>query len=488
MSSASAAPAGRIPTRLAFVHGLGSIAFGVKDNGFSTFLLLFYNQVLGMEASKVSFALMLALMLDAVIDPVVGHLSDRTYTRWGRRLPWLYAAPIPLAFVWYFMWTATGEPSFWGLVLTAMAVRALVSCCEVPSVALVPELTQDYDERSRLMRYRYLFGWLGGLLIMGLAYTVFLSNSMLSADGYRQYGLAGAIMIAATALVSAAGQHRVAARYPATRPERLKLSGAFREIFECFTHPAFIILLIAGALAYTSQGVTFSIANYLYLYVWQMQMTTFDLGALGTINALKLYPFFLFFSVVVTFFTVGPMHRRWGKKATGVTTAVIGMVFWVIPFALRHVGAWWAEGSLPSTVALYGFIFASNVFSVAAMVSTSSMVADVVEASEAETGRRNEGTFFAGNFFMQKCATGLGIFITGLLVDIAGLPEKAVPGQVGEGVIDRLGLGYALIVAVFAILIALVLQRFPITRQDHEARVAALAAARLNPDAEGQHP
>ena len=70
-----------LPTRLKFVHGIGSIAYGVKDNGFSTFLLIFYNQVLGMDAKLVSFALMVALVLDAFADPLIGHLSDRTYTR-----------------------------------------------------------------------------------------------------------------------------------------------------------------------------------------------------------------------------------------------------------------------------------------------------------------------------------------------------------------------------------------------------------------------
>lgn len=479
---------GRVPTRLAAVHGLGSIAYGIKDNGFSTFLLLFYNQVLGMDAKLVSFALMLALVLDAVADPVIGHLSDRTYTRWGRRLPWLYIAPIPLAIAWYFMWSAT-VPSFWGLVLTAMAVRTLVSCCEVPSVALVPELTRDYDERSRLMRFRYLFGWAGGLFIMMLAYSVFLADGMLERGGYQQYGLAGAVLMLGAVVISALGQHRVAAHYPLQRPEPQTMRAAFKEITECLTHPAFVILLIAGALAYTSQGITFSIANYLYLFIWQMQATTFDFGPLGTFNALKFYPFFLFFSVVVTFFTVGGMHRRWGKRATGAVTAVVGMLFWVTPFALRHFGLWWPEGSLMSTAVLFGFVFASNVFSVSAVISAASMVADVVEASEEETGRRSEGTFFAGNFFMQKCATGLGIFITGLLVDFAGVPEKAVPGQVAPEVIDTLALGYSVIVAVFAVAIALVLRRFPITREDHAARVQALsAAARSDPDAGGAHP
>jgi glycoside/pentoside/hexuronide:cation symporter, GPH family len=326
-----------------------------------------------LDATLVGAALALALILDAFVDPVIGHLSDRTYTRWGRRLPWLYLAPWPLALVWYMVWTASAGPDFWTLVLTAMAIRALVSACEVPSVALVPELTRDYDERSRLMRYRYLFGWGGGLLIMTLGYTVFMGDNMLSAEGYRQYGLAGSLMILGAVLVSALGQHRVAAHFPATRPEPQALGSAFREIIETLRHPAFLILLAAGGLAYASQGITFTISNYLYLFVWQMQETTLNLGALGSVNALKVYPFFLFFSVVVTFFTVGPMHKRWGKRSTGVVTAVLGMIFWVTPFILRHFGHWWPEGSLPSTLVLFGFIFASNVFSVAAMISASSM-------------------------------------------------------------------------------------------------------------------
>jgi GPH family glycoside/pentoside/hexuronide:cation symporter len=480
---------GRIPTPFAFTHGLGSIAYGVKDNGFSTFLLLFYNQVLGMDARLVGAALALALVLDAFIDPVIGHLSDRTYTRWGRRLPWLYIAPWPLALAWYMLWSVEGAPGFWQLVVTAMAVRALVSACEVPSVALVPELTRDYDERSRLMRYRYLFGWGGGLFIMTLGYTVFMGDDMLSAEGYYKYGIAGSLMMLGAVVISALGQHKVAAHYPLERPAPQSLGHAFKEIVETLSHPAFLILMAAGALAYTSQGITFTISNYLYLFVWRMQETMLDLGFLGTYNALKIYPFFLFLSVVVTFFSVGPMHARWGKRTTGAVTAFVGMVFWVVPFILRHFGLWWPDGSLPSTLVLFGFIFGSNVFSVAAIVSAASMVADVVEASEEQTGRRSEGTFFAGNFFVQKCATGLGIFFTGFLVQLAGMPEKAVPGQVAESVIDTLALSYSVIVAVFAIGIALILRRFPITRENHAARLSALAAAgRGDPDASGAHP
>lgn len=463
-----AAAEARLPLRLKVYHGLGSIAYGVKDNGFSTFLLLFYNQVLGMDAKLVSLALMLALVLDAFVDPVIGYLSDQTHTRWGRRLPWLYLAPIPLAFAWFALWTpgADAAPGFWHLVIVAVIVRSLVSCCEVPSVALLPELTRDYDERTTLMRYRYLFGWAGGLLMLFLAYDVFLAKSLLQVEGYYQYGLFGGLLMAVTVLVSAAGQHRWAARWPERKPSALRIGTAFREIREALSHPAFLVLLAAGAIAYTSQGVTFSISNYLYIFIWRFSP-----------GAFMLYPWVLFASVVGTFLLVGPAHRRFGKRATAIAGGLIGMAFWVTPFLLRHFGAWPVEGSIASTAGLFVFFFFANLFSVAVMISGGSMIADIVEASEVETGRRSEGTFFAGNFFMQKCATGLGIFVTGLLVDIAGIPEKADPAKVPEAVIDNFSLYYCVLVILFAVVSSLIFRYYPIDRADHEARVAALAGA-----------
>lgn len=468
---------GPLPRRLAFFHGFGSIAYGIKDSGFSTFLLLFYNQVLGMDARMVSLALMVALMVDGVIDPLIGYLSDRTYTRWGRRLPWLYLAPVPLGVMWALLWAEPAQPGFWQLVGIAVSVRMLLSCCEVPSVALVPELTRDYDERTTLMRYRFLFGWGGGLLLLFLAYDVFLKDGLLDPAGYRAYGLFGAVVMTAAVLVSALAQHRRVAGWPPRPTSPFRLSTAFAELKESFSHRAFLILIAGGGLAYTSQGITFSISNYLYLFVWRF--TPADLAV---------YPFVLFAGVVACFLTLGPMHRRWGKRDTAVAAALIGAGLWVTPFFLRLAGLWPEIGTLSSTVPLFVLFFLSNLFSVASMISASSMVADVVEASEEKTGRRSEGAFFAGNMFMQKCATGLGIFFTGQLIAFAGLPEKARPGMVAAEVVDRLALTYAGMVLVFAVLIALVLRHFPITRADHEARLAALAAARTSLDGGGLHP
>lgn len=469
---------GKVPTRLALFNGLGSVAYGIKDNGFSTFLLLFYNQVLGMDSRLVSLALLIALVFDGLIDPVFGHLSDRTYARWGRRLPWLYLAPIPLAIFWIILWSPTGPASFPVLLGTAICARAAVGACEVPSAALVAEITRDYDERTRLTRFRFLFGWGGGLLMLLLAYGVFLPDNMFLRDGYRSFGIAGAVLMLGSVLLSALGQHRTVAHYPAKMPEKTTLGGSMREIFECLGQPAFLVILAAIATAITSQGITFSLSNYLYLFVFQFSPLAF-----------RLYPFLLFASVIGSFLLTGVLHKRWGKRDSGAAAMLVSMVSWVT-MLLLHTSGWWpAGGSTAAMLLVFGFAFVSTMAGVVTSMSVWSMVADVVELSEQQTGRRSEGTFAAGAFFASKCSTGLGIFITGFLLSFAGMPQGAKPGMVDAAVIERLVLSYAGVAAVLGIATALILRRFPITRADHEARLTALdAAARSNPDAAGMHP
>src|SRR3546814_3258120 len=112
------------------------------------------------------------------------------------------------------------------------------------------------------MRYRYLFGWAGGLLMLFLAYDVFLAKSLLAVEGYYQYGLFGGLLMAATVLISAAGQHRWAAPWPDRRPPAFSLGTAFRAIRDSLTHPPFLALLPAGAIAPTNQGTNRTEANH----------------------------------------------------------------------------------------------------------------------------------------------------------------------------------------------------------------------------------
>ncbi|WP_338447424.1 MFS transporter [Pelagerythrobacter marensis] len=474
------AHSGPLPLRIKLANGFGAIAFGVKDNGFSVFLLTFYNLVLGMEAWLVSLALVLALIIDAFVDPVLGNLSDRTYTRWGRRLPWLYIAPIPLGIAWYVLWSppVDGPPSFALLLGMAVLIRLLLSACEVPSAALVPELTRDYDERTTLFRFRYLFGWTGGLALLFLTYSVFLSDGLLDREGYEIYGLVGAVVIVVTTLLSALGQHKFVARYPETKPPSFSVKTAFGEIVESFSERAFLIFALGAVAAYITQGMTFALSNYLFYFVWEF-----------TEGALAIYPFVLLASVVIVFLTLGTLHRRFGKIRVASGATILATVFWLIPYGLRLAGVWPEVGSATSTAMLFAFVLVSNSFTVMVLVSASSMVAEIVEAFEERTGRRAEGAFYSGNWFVQKCATGLGILTAGVIVSLSGLPSDASPGNVAAPVIDSVIVQYCIMIAALGLFSAWWLARFPIDRADHEARLAALdAAARGDLDANTMAP
>jgi GPH family glycoside/pentoside/hexuronide:cation symporter len=127
-------------------------------------------------------------------------------------------------------------------------------------------------------------------------------------------------------------------------------------------------------------------------------------------------------------------------------------------------------------VLVLGTLMLSTGTGVATFILGSAMLADVVEDSEATTGRRNEGLFFAGGFFVQKCTSGLGIFLAGAILAAAGFPKQAHPGAVDPAVLDRLSLIYLGLGALLALAAAAAYLRFPFGRAEHEARIGARPA------------
>jgi GPH family glycoside/pentoside/hexuronide:cation symporter len=467
--------AGPLPGRLKLMHGLGSVAFGVKDGGFSFFLLPFYNLVLGVDAGIVGAALATALVIDAIADPLIGHLCDRTYTRWGRRLPWLYIAPVPLAMAWTLLWSPpfTGVPTFWEIVALAVGVRLLLSACEVPSVSMVPEITGDYVERTTLFRYRYLSGWMGGLAMSVLAFTVFLPTpeSQLQPEGYARFGMVGAVVILVSVIGSALGQHQYLARLPDHAPPPFSLTAAFAEIFDAFRERAFVIFACGALAAHLSSGLALSITLYVTRYVWQFSELAF-----------KLYPVALGLSVVAMFLIVGPLHRRFGKPISGAAGSLVTLAIAATPYLLLLAGLWPTTGSVLSTALFMGFMVAANTAGVVTVISATSMVAEIVEAYEERTGKRAEGTFYAGNWLVTKTATGGGILLTSLIVDLVGLAPGTAQADVAPEMVRNLAIAYLVVATVLAVTAAFWLARFPISRADHEERIAArLQAIRAAP-------
>lgn len=472
----------RLSTGVTLTYGFGSVAYGVKDAGFGTFLLIFYNQVMGVNPGTVGLVIMLALVLDAFVDPAVGLLSDRTRSAWGRRHPWMYASALPIAIGWLLLWNPPAsltEPMklVW-LFVTAVVVRSAVSCYEVPSQALTPELTQDYDERTRITAYRYLFGWIGGLGILILAYRVFLvpsagyPNGLLNPSGYRSLAFASVALMLLAILASALGTHREIGRLPKVDVARQSFRQNLGELWETMHNRGFVVLMLAGVCAYTNQGISYALSTYFYNYVWQ-----FDRAALG------LLPLALFVGAGAAFVIAPRVGKRTSKPRAACAFVLGGVLFHTMPYWLRFAGVLPPLGS-PALVPLLFAIFAvATALSVSSFILGASMMADVVEESQARTGRRNEGVFFAGSFFVQKCTSGIGIAAAGAILILADFPKAAKPGLVPVAAIDRLTLFFILIYAVLALIAAVLFTRFPFGRVEHEARLAKMAVV-ANPPVE----
>ena len=196
MGKIDARPTDALPLKTRLLYGSGTIAFGIKDHGFNALLMLFYNQVVGLPAAWVGSAIMIAMIADALFDPLLGQYSDNVRTRWGRRHPFMYAAALPIALFYLLLWMppemARGAQFAW-LVATAILVRFSISLYEIPSTALLAEFTSDYDERTKLVAARFFFGVCGGIAMTVVTFGYFLRPTAaqpvghLNAGGYVTY-------------------------------------------------------------------------------------------------------------------------------------------------------------------------------------------------------------------------------------------------------------------------------------------------------------
>lgn len=465
------AATGRLPLPIKLSHGLGSVALGVKEAGLTTFFMIYYNQVLGFDPRVVSLVLIGAMFVDALVDPLIGRLSDATRSRFGRRLPWLYIAPLPMAIAWTLLWVSPDvmTHSVVGLALNVIAVRLLVSACEIPSISLVAELTRDYDERTTLMRFRFLFGWIGGLVTTALAYGYFLrssdpdTNGLLDPAGYGAFGLFGAAMILISTVASALGQHRHIVSQPQVAVAPQHGTSMLADIALAFRNPAFVALASGALFVIASYATSIAATNYLMLYVWRL-----------TDSQLSWYPAGLAIAVFGAFLVVGRAHRRFGKRDTAVATIILSAAIGFLPYAARNFG-WWPElASWPSVILLLSFMTLALLGQISASISTASMVAEIVEDHESRHGTRIEGVFFAGYLMVQKLGHALGIFMVGQMVAFAGLHDRMRPEELAPATATAMAWVFALMMLALALLAGLFLRRYGIDRAGHEARLAQL--------------
>ena len=456
-------------------YGFGSVAFGVKDNGFSYLLLIFYNQVVGLPGTLVGVALMITLIWDACIDPVIGQLSDNLRSPWGRRHPFMYAAALPVAISYVALWSPphwNNRALFYYLIGTAIVIRTFISFYEVPSSALAAEFSAGYDERSVLLSYRYFFGWVGGLALNFIAFFFLFTPDkthpvgQLNPIGYAHYGVVGAVVMFVAILVSAAGTHRYIPTLMPPPPRRhLSLVQTVREMAETLSNRSFLFLLVSGIATAMAAGLGASLNNYFNTFFWQFSARQISLFTAG-----------VFLSAIIALPAAPMLSRRFGKRATAMALMVASVTVGIGPLLLRLAGLMPPNHSTALIVTIFCTAIIGTAFGIVSSTMLSSMIADVVEASELKTGRRSEGLFFASSAFVGKAVSGFGILAAATIVEVVHLKAGADPASVPPEVARHLALVYCPTVVGLYAAAFLLLLGYRITRTTHAETLRQLAA------------
>ncbi len=460
--------------RLAF--GVGAVSSGVANQAVSTLCLLFYNQVVGMSPAAVGLALMISLVFDGLWDPAIGLWSDAIRSRIGRRHPFMYTSIVPAACSFWLLWNPPAGLShgagFAYLLATLLAVRLSNSLNEVPSTALAPELAPDYHARTGLLGLRYFWGVLGAMSTSLMAFQVFLSQrhgGVTNRAGYAAYGIAGAVVIGTTILISCLGTSRRAAAHAPQPAMRLHFRDVPSEIRAAFTNRNFAAIMFASLFAGTAAGLTGGLSLYFNLYLWGLSTDDLSVLLLAGLAA-------SFIGVVLA----PIVSRRWGKRPVVIVLFTVSIFTAVLPMAFRLLGLLPGNSWPWLLPLLFVETFIAGTLSLMGLIITTSMLADVVEDNAVRTGRRSEGLFFSANSILGKAVAGIGTLASGLMLTLVEFPHDASPGQVSQHIVHTLGFLYLPAALALSMSSVVSLFYFRIDQAKHEdnlLRLARLSAA-----------
>jgi Na+/melibiose symporter-like transporter len=455
-------------------YGSASIAYGIKNNAFSYLLLIYANQVLGLPGYLASLALAIAMLWDAVSDLLLGHWSDKTSSRLGRRHPFMYAAFFVLPVTFYALFNPVVElndsNTFWYVLTMALLIRTGTTLFEVPSTALLPDLETDYDRRNKWLALRHFFGWTGGNGIHMINFMFWVgAYGVASQAGYSIYGIVGALVIAAAIMVSSMGTQRIAAALPKpVEPFRFRaIKREIQQIFQSVRNKNFAALFFYGL----TVGIAGGLGTALYLY-----NTTYFFGFTGA--QISVTAIGVLASPVIAYWAAPYLGKVFGKKGAAIVAILVNIALYPIPYILLLSG-WWPElGSWLSLYIYSAFIVMEVICGIIGGVLLDSMMADVVEDSELKTQRRSEGLFYAARGFAAKAISAGGIVGAGSIVSIVGLDGVTSVDAVTNEIRMNLATLFLPIYCGLYLIGLWIVSRYRITREDHNAHLQALSERR----------
>lgn len=440
------APAARLPRRIALSYSVGAVGTGVFSTVPGLLLLYYLTDVVGVAAGIAALVLFLPKAWDAVLNPVVGTLSDRSPSRHGKRRPFLLAGAlvVPAGFALLFAAPDLGSPGLVALWVGAAYVLAMTGFAlfQVPWVAMPAEMTDDYHERTRLMSMRMVLLTVG-ILVGGALAPVLAGGDDATRGTYARMGLVVAVVLAVVLLTAWRGTRGAASTPPETGPRPTVRT----QLAVVRGNPAFLALFWAFALQAVAVGAMLAGAPYVATYV---------LGDAGLAAV-------LFVFLVAPAALVMPLWRRLSLR-TGKSTSFLlaSSVFGLTALSLVVVR------DLPTPV----------VFAQMGLLGTGyagmqlfpySMLPDALALSGSGRAGIFTGVWQAG----ETIGFALGPALYGGVLALTGFVSSSADERVDQpgSALDGLVLGFTLLPGALVLLSLLLVRRYAVTD-------AALAAPR----------
>jgi GPH family glycoside/pentoside/hexuronide:cation symporter len=436
----------RVPWNQLIAFGLGGLIPIALFNIVLQLVPLLGNISLGLSAVWLGAILVVPRLWEALSDPVVGHLSDNTRTRWGRRRPFILVGAIVVALSFVAMWWVPREDWLRGFLASDGAVMwtqlayilgtllVFFTACavfEIPHGALGLEMSTDYHERTRLFSAK---SFLGNLFAMGTPWLIFFASleQFSGPGGNLVDGMRYVSMIIAAVLVPLAIWWFFSLREPGFAVAReQKKTDFWHDMRTTISNRTFLILttiVFTLAMGFNFVG---SFANYItifYLYGGDVRAASPLMGITGTVWA------------VTALFAVAPLNwlgRRLGKSRTLLLAILLMCAAQLAKIVCYQPGTLF-EWQLPSWLATQNFrtftfegpylILIPTMLLSAGMLMFftlgSSMVGDVCDEDELNTGTRSEGTYYSVFWWFIKMGTAGASFVMGALLVYTSFDER----------------------------------------------------------------
>ncbi|MDJ0737563.1 MAG: MFS transporter [Nostocaceae cyanobacterium] len=399
-----------LTTKLAY--GAGDLGPAITANIAVFFMLVFLTNVAGIPAGLAGSILLVGKIWDAVNDPIVGVLTDKTKSRWGRRLPWMFFGAIPFGIFFFLQWIVPANWNVWGLfwyyVLIGVMSQVCYTVVNLPYTAMTPELTQDYDERTRLNSFRFAFSIGGSILSLILAIFIFEKIPNRQQQYLVLAAICGVISVLALYWCVWGVRDRILAfeakRSQQEEPTPIPIIEQFKI---AFSNRPFLFVIGIYLCSWLAVQITASIIPYFVVNCMQLQESDVPkvlIGVQGT--------------ALLMLFLWSALSQKVGKKIV----YFMGMSLWII----AQIGLFFLQ---PGQITLMYVMAVMAGFGVSvAYLVPWSMIPDVIELDELETGQRREGIFYGFMVLLQKFGLALGLFLVGMALEASGFQE-AVPGE-----------------------------------------------------------